>query len=70
MNEFVADLPCEVDGDTVTATNGHAARGAKRRRAGSDGPKTRDAARVHFGGMMPSSKMQRPFKGASSHLNY
>jgi hypothetical protein len=54
----------------ATANIGHEARGAKRRRAGTDGAKTRCQARVHAGDMLPSSKLQRPFKGTSSHLDY
>jgi hypothetical protein len=70
MDELFMDLPSEATADIAIANNGHAERGVKRRRASSDGAKTRDAARVNFGDMLPSSKMQLPFKGASSHLNY
>jgi hypothetical protein len=70
MGEFVADLPIETAADNATANNGHATRDAKRRRAGSDGAKTRDAARDNSGDMLPSFKKHRPFKGASSHLSY
>ncbi len=42
-------------------------RGEKRRREGAESAKTRCQARVD---MLPSSKLQWPFKGASSHLDY
>ena len=45
-------------------------RGAKRRRAGAESAKTKFKARVYAGDMLPSSKLRRPCKGASSHLDY
>jgi len=70
MDELFADLPSEAVVDIATANNGHMARGAKRRHACSDGAKTRNAARANSSDILPSSKMHRTFKGASSHLNY
>ena len=45
--------------DSATANIGQEARGAKRRRAGVDGGKTRCQARVDAGDILPSSKLQR-----------
>ena len=70
MNEFVVDVPIEPSAIVATANNGHEARGAKRRRAGAESAKTKFKARGDDDGMLPSSKLHRPFKGASSHLDY
>ena len=42
----------------------------KRRRPGLESAKTRVKARGDFGDTLPSFKLKRPFKGASSHLDY
>ena len=70
-DEFVVVVPSEPNVDAPTANIGHEARhGAKRRRASAEFAKTRCQVRVDAGDMIPSSKLHRPFKGASSHLDY
>jgi len=71
MDDVVVVVPSEpVDVGAATTNIGHEARGAKRRRAGADGGKTRCQARADAGDMLPSSKLHRQFKGTSSHLDY
>jgi hypothetical protein len=71
IENVVVVVPSEpVDAGVATANIGHEARGAKRRRAGADGAKTRCQARADAGDMLPSSKIHRQFKGTSSHLDY
>ncbi len=72
LDDIVVVVPSsEPDGIVVVTANiGQGARGAKRRRAGSEVAKTRCQVRVDAGDMLPSSKLHRSFRGASSHLDY
>jgi hypothetical protein len=71
MDAFDVVVPAEPNVDVTTANNGHEARGKKRRRAGRESARTHCQARINVGDMLPSSsKLQRSFKVASSHLDY
>ncbi len=66
---FDVDILFEPIVDVATANHGYEARGVKRRRAGAESAKTRVKARGDVGDTLPSFKLKRPLKGASS-LDY
>ena len=68
---FIADVTSEpIDDGVATANTGHEARGAKRRRAGVASVVAKNTVSEDIINTLPSSKLQRPFKGAISHLDY
>jgi hypothetical protein len=69
-DDFVVDDAFVPIADVATANIVQETRGAKRRRAGADGVKARVKAWMNVGDKLPSSKLQWPFKGAYSHLDY
>ncbi len=61
--------PSEPSADDATTNNGDETREAKRQRPCADGAKTQVDTRIGDGDELPSPKLQRTFKCASSHLD-
>ena len=67
---FVADITSEPIDVVATANIGHEASAAKRRRAGVASVVAKKSVNEDGVYTLPSSKLQKPFKGAISHLEY